>query len=76
MHASDGPGKGFSLAAERNDQLLEALPVGVVIFPESGIQDNLADKASEMGIPVWDFRKSGYWMDCRKCTLVRRQGCR
>lgn len=42
---------------KRNDLLLEALPVGLVIFPGTGIQDNLADKARKMGIPLWDFRE-------------------
>jgi hypothetical protein len=42
---------------KRNDQLLEALPIGVVVFPGSGISDNLADKAKTLGIPLFDFRK-------------------
>ena len=37
----------------RNDQMLDVLPIGVIIFPGTGIQDNLADKARKMGIPVW-----------------------
>ena len=37
---------------KRNDQLLEALPIGVVVFPGSGVTDNLADKAKKLGIPV------------------------
>jgi len=32
------------------------LPVGLIVFPGTGIQDNLADKARKMGIPLWDFR--------------------
>jgi hypothetical protein len=44
---------------KRNDQLLEALPIGVVVFPGSGVTDNLADKARAMGIPLLDFRKAG-----------------
>ncbi|MGQ3049232.1 MAG: DUF2493 domain-containing protein [Niveispirillum sp.] len=39
----------------RNDTLLEALPIGLVAFPGSGISQNLADKARKMGIPVWRF---------------------
>ena len=35
---------------KRNDQLLEALPIGVVVFPGSGVTDNLADKAKAMSI--------------------------
>ncbi len=41
---------------KRNDRMLEALPVGLVVFPGTGIQDNLADKARKLGIPLWDFR--------------------
>ncbi len=44
---------------KRNDQMLEVLPIGVVVFPGSGICDNLADKARKLGIPLFDFRKSG-----------------
>lgn len=43
---------------KRNDRLIEALPCGLIIFPGTGIQDNLADKARKMGIPLWDFRKA------------------
>lgn len=42
---------------KRNDLLLEALPIGVVAFPGSGISANLCDKARKFGIPVW--RDSG-----------------
>lgn len=38
---------------KRNDTLLDMMPTGVVIFPGSGVQDNLADKARTLGIPVW-----------------------
>ncbi len=44
---------------KRNDQMLEVMPIGVVVFPGSGICDNLADKARKLGIPLFDFRKSG-----------------
>ena len=43
---------------KRNDQLLDVLPIGVVVFPGSGISDNLADKARKLGIPLLDHRKS------------------
>ncbi len=43
---------------KRNDQLLETLPIGVVVFPGSGVTDNLADKARKLGIPLFDFRKT------------------
>ena len=42
---------------KRNDQILNVLPIGVVVFPGSGISDNLADKAKALGIPVLDYRK-------------------
>jgi YspA, cpYpsA-related SLOG family len=51
-HKNDAPFK-------RNDKLLEALPIGVVVFPGSGISDNLADKARKLGIPLLDYRKTG-----------------
>ena len=44
---------------KRNDLLLETLPIGVVVFPGSGISDNLADKARKLGIPLLDYRKGG-----------------
>jgi len=40
---------------KRNDQILEVLPIGVIVFPGSGIQENLADKGRKLGIPVWRF---------------------
>ena len=44
---------------KRNDRMLEALPIGVVVFPGSGIAANLADKAKSLGIPVWRFDGDG-----------------
>jgi hypothetical protein len=44
---------------KRNDTLLEALPIGVVAFPGSGISANLCDKARSLGIPVWRFGDPG-----------------
>lgn len=41
---------------KRNDAMLDVLPIGVIVFPGTGIQDNLADKAKRLGIPVFDFR--------------------
>ena len=32
---------------KRNDAILEVLPIGVIVLPGSGIQDNLADKAKK-----------------------------
>jgi YspA, cpYpsA-related SLOG family len=40
---------------KRNDAMLAQRPIGVMHFPGSGIQDNLADKARKLGIPVWKF---------------------
>jgi len=44
---------------KRNDQMLEVLPIGVIVFPGSGISANLADKAKKLGIPVWKFSNGG-----------------
>ncbi len=50
---------GKSAPFKRNDRMLEVLPRAVIVFPGSGITDNLADKAKKLGIPVWDHRKGG-----------------
>jgi hypothetical protein len=39
----------------RNDAMLEQLPIGVIVFPGTGTQANLRDKAKMLGIPVWEF---------------------
>jgi hypothetical protein len=44
---------------KRNDAILEVLPIGVIVFPGTGIQENLADKARKLGIPVWRFGEGG-----------------
>src|SRR5580658_7649705 len=44
---------------KRNDAMLDVLPIGVMVFPGTGIQDNLADKARKLGVPVWRFRSGG-----------------
>lgn len=44
---------------KRNDAMLEILPIGVIVFPGTGIQDNLADKARKLGIKLFDFRGKG-----------------
>jgi hypothetical protein len=46
---------GSPKGAERNDAILETLPIGVMLFPGTGIQENLADKAKKLGMPVWKF---------------------
>ncbi|MCA0851230.1 DUF2493 domain-containing protein [Salipiger thiooxidans] len=38
---------------KRNDRMLDTMPIGVIVFPGTGIQENLADKACKMGIPVY-----------------------
>ena len=35
------------------------MPIGILIFPGTGIQDNLADKARKLGIPVYRFGTGG-----------------
>jgi hypothetical protein len=44
---------------KRNDAMLAIMPIGVLIFPGTGIQDNLADKARVLGIPVYRFNSGG-----------------
>ncbi|HBK90779.1 MAG TPA: hypothetical protein DDZ68_03805, partial [Parvularcula sp.] len=48
---------GKAAPFKRNDALLEALPIGLVVFPGSGVTDNLADKAKRLGIPLMDHRR-------------------
>ena len=43
---------GRAAPFRRNDELLNLLPKGVIVFPGNGITANLADKAKAMGIPV------------------------
>lgn len=53
--APDWTKHGRAAPFKRNDQMLEVLPIGVMVFPGTGIQENLADKARKLGIPVWRF---------------------
>ncbi|EIM72225.1 hypothetical protein A33O_20635 [Nitratireductor aquibiodomus RA22] len=53
--APDWTKYGRAAPFKRNDQMLDVLPIGVMIFPGTGIQENLADKARKLGIPVWRF---------------------
>jgi hypothetical protein len=46
---------GKAAPFKRNDQMLEVLPIGLIVFPGKGITENLADKARKLGIPVWRF---------------------
>ena len=52
-----GHGTATRHPSSATTSMLEALPIGVVVFPGSGISANLADKASKLGIPVWRFRR-------------------
>ena len=51
--APDWTKHGRAAPFKRNDQMLDVLPIGVMVFPGTGIQENLADKARKLGIPVW-----------------------
>ena len=53
--AADGKAAPF----KRNDRMLDIVPMGVIVFPGSGITGNLADKAKRLGIPVLDHRGGG-----------------
>lgn len=44
---------------KRNDAMLALLPIGALVFPGNGIQDNFADKVRKLGIPLLDLRKCG-----------------
>jgi len=46
---------GKAAPFKRNDQVLDVLPIGAIVFSGSGISTNLADKAKKLGIPVWKF---------------------
>ena len=50
---------GKAAPFRRNDQMLSVMPAGVIVFPGSGITENLADKARRLGIPVWRFTGDG-----------------
>lgn len=53
--APDWTKHGRAAPFKRNDQMLDVLPIGVMVFPGTGIQENLSDKARKLGIPVWRF---------------------
>ena len=55
----DWTAHGKAAPFRRNDRLLEAMPIGLIAFPGSGITDNLADKARQMGVPVWRHNIGG-----------------
>lgn len=43
----------------RNDEMLSVMPAGVIVFPGSGITENLRDKARRFGITVWEVKGDG-----------------
>lgn len=47
---------GRSAPFKRNDKMLEELPKGVIVFDGNGINDGLARRARELGIPLMDNR--------------------
>ena len=51
--------EGKAAPFKRNDRMLDVLPIGLVVFPGSGITDNLADKAKNLGTHVMHYRKRG-----------------
>jgi hypothetical protein len=53
--APDWTKHGRAAPFKRNEEMLKVLPIGVMQFPGTGIQHNLADKARKLGIPVWRF---------------------
>ena len=48
---------GKAAPFKRNDALLAEVPQAVIVFPGTGITDNLADKAKRLGIRILDHRK-------------------
>ncbi len=54
--APDWTRHGRAAPFKRNDAILELLPIGVIVFPGTGIQDNFADKAKKLDINAYDFR--------------------
>lgn len=50
---------GKAAPFKRNDAMLDVLPAGVIVLPGTGIQENLADKARKLGIPVMKFKRKG-----------------
>ena len=51
-----GPGTPKPPRSSATTRCSTVLPLGVIVFPGSGISDNLADKAKTLGIPLFDFR--------------------
>ena len=55
---------------KRNDAMLDVLPIGVVVFPGTGIQDNLADKAKTLASRCGNY---GVALVSAACPLYPRQ---
>ena len=52
-----GPTAGKTAPFKRNDALLEALSIGVLVFPGNGVKDNLTDKTRKLGRPAWKIAR-------------------
>jgi YspA, cpYpsA-related SLOG family len=50
---------GKAAPFKRNDAILETLPIGVLLFPAIGIQDNLADKAKKLASQSGSLARGG-----------------
>ncbi|WGF91022.1 DUF2493 domain-containing protein [Marinivivus vitaminiproducens] len=57
--APDWNRHGRAAPFKRNDAILAVMPKGLLHFPGNGINDNLADKARKLGIPVQRFGTGG-----------------
>lgn len=62
---------------KRNDAMLDVLPIGIIVFPGTGIQENLADKARKLGIPVWRFEDGSQTptVKCWRTSTFALIGC-
>ena len=69
---------GKAAPFKRNDQLLQTIPIGLIVFPGSGITENLADKARGLGVPVWRFKCPQRRLShcCRPATSLLRETVR
>lgn len=60
VYKPDFVNEGRAAPFKRNDRMLaETQPLGVIVFPGSGITDNLADKAKKARVMIKDCRKDG-----------------
>lgn len=51
--------------------MLDVLPIGVMVFPGTGVQENLADKVRKLGIPVWRFEWAATNVHSADKALIR-----